>query len=275
MFFTLSKILWSICAPLTFISLMIIGGFLVRRYQAGKCILGCGVVLLIICGFLPIGHNLLVYQENQYPVMTDLPPKVDGIIVLGGSIDLEKSLDRDQGQLNDRAARITEMIFLMKHYPKAKIIFTGGNGSMKESSSSEAIEVDKLLKHMGFDTSRIIYEEKSRNTFENMQFSKTIAVPKGDDTWLLVTSAFHMKRSAAIFNSNGWDVIPYPAGYMTRGDYRVIPNFEVLENMYKLQIAVKEMIGIMAYTLTGKINFNDVTDTPSPVLASGPDTPHH
>ena len=85
--------------------------------------------------------------------------------------------------------------------------------------------------------------------------------------WLLLTSAYHMKRSDVIFNSNGWEVIPYPAGYLTRRDYRLIPNFEVLENMFKLQIAVKEMIGIMAYTLTGKIKSNEVTNS-SPMPAA-------
>ena len=119
---------------------------------------------------------------------------------------------------------------------------------------------------MGFDTKRIIYEGQSRNTFENAEFSKKLVSPKNGEVWLLVTSASHMKRSVMIFNSSGWDVVPYPAGYLTRGDYKLIPNFYVLENMYKLQIAVREMIGIMAYTLTGKIKSNEVIH-PLPVSA--------
>ena len=113
---------------------------------------------------------------------------------------------------------------------------------------------------MDFDTSRIIYEGESRNTFENMDFSKNIANPKAGEVWLLVTSSFHMKRSEGIFRSNGWDVIPYPAGYLTAGNYKVIPNFDVLDNMFKLQIVVREIIGIMAYRLTGKIKTYDETD---------------
>lgn len=269
MFFILSKLFWQIFSPLTFIAILMCGGFLARKYKGGRIVLGTGISLLILCGFLPIGHNLLVYQENQYPVLSDPPAKVDGVIVLGAAIDFKKSLAWGQGQLNEHASRVTEMIFLMNHYPKAKIVFTGGNGKYEKSSSSESIELNKLLKHMGFDTSRIIYEGESRNTFENMNLSKNKVHPEDGEVWLLVTSAFHMQRSVDVFKSNGWDVIPYPAGYLTEGNYKLIPNFEVLNNMYKLQIAVKEMIGIMAYTLTGKIKTNDVTDqepvSPEPI----------
>lgn len=264
MFFVLSKIFWAIFTPLTFISLLICGGFVMRRFKWGQRVMGTGIALLVLCGFFPVGHNLLVYQETRYPVMTALPAHVDGVIILGAAIDFKKSLAWGQGQLNEHASRVTEMIFLMQHYPKARIVFTGGNGKYEKSLSSEAVELDKLLKHLGFDTSRIIYERESRNTFENMNLSKEKLHPQKGEIWLLVTSAFHMQRSVETFISNGWDVIPYPAGYLTEGDYKLIPNFEVLTNMYKLQIAAKEMIGIMAYHLSGKIKSNETID-PLPV----------
>ena len=263
MFFALSKIFWAIFAPLTFVSLLICGGFLTRNYVWGRRIMGTGIALLVVFGFFPVGHNMLVYEENRYPLIKNLPAKVDGIIVLGGAIEFKRSLAREQGQLNEHAPRITEMLALMNHYPKAKIVFSGGNGNVEKSSSSESIELDKMLKHIGIKTDRIIYEGQSRNTYENMTLSKELVSPKQGEVWLLVTSAFHMTRSEKIFNSNGWAVIPYPAGYLTKGDYKLIPNFDVLDNMYKLQIAVREMIGIMAYTLTGKINLNEITDASS------------
>lgn len=258
MFFMLSKVFWTLCNPLTLVTIFICGGALLRDYRAGRRVLGVGIALLAVFGFSPLGHNVLAYQENQYPVATNLPQKVDGIIVLGGAIELQRSVERGQGQLNEHAPRITEMIALARKYPKAKLVFAGGNGSLEDSSSSESKEIDSLLKNINFDTVRIIYEDKSRNTYENMAFSKDIVSPKEGEVWLLVTSAFHMNRSVAIFNSNGWRVTPYPAGYLTDGNFRMTPNFDVLGNMYKLQIAVREMLGIMAYTLTGKIKLNEI-----------------
>jgi uncharacterized SAM-binding protein YcdF (DUF218 family) len=268
MFFIISKVLWAVFMPLTFLSLMVIGGWLARKYSFGRKVMGGAVCLLIIFGIFPMGHNVGVFWESNYPPIEKLPDHVDGVIILGGSIDFKKSLARGQGQLNMHTPRITEMMFLSKYYPDAKIVFSGGNGSLEQSSSSESIELDKVLKRINFDTSRIIYEGESRNTFENMEFSKNIVNPKEGEVWLLVTSSFHMKRSVDIFKSNGWDVIPYPAGYLTAGNYKVIPNFDVLDNMFKLQIVAKEIIGIMSYRLTGKIKTYDETDITA--VSSGP-----
>ena len=48
-------------------------------------------------------------------------------------------------------------------------------------------------------------------------------------------------------------VIPYPAGYLEDGAYIWHPTLDVLGNFYKLQVATKEIVGIIAYSLTGKL----------------------
>ena len=123
MFFFLSKIFWAVFAPLTFITLMMIGGWLTRKYSFGRKIMGVAVCLLIIFGIFPMGHNIAVYWEGKYPPMEKLPDHVDGVIVLGGAIDLKKSLARGQGQLNIYTPRITEMIFLSKGLKGAVLKF--------------------------------------------------------------------------------------------------------------------------------------------------------
>lgn len=268
MFFTASKLLWIIVSPLTLITLLIGVGAIARKYKAGRIGMGAGISLLMILGFLPIGHNMMVYLENKYPPMQDFPAKVDGILVLGGSINLKTSIARHQVQLNENAPRITEMLYLSKLYPDAKLVFTGGDGNLLKSSSNESIELYSLLKDIGFSPSRIIFEGESRNTFENMQFSKKLINPQPEEVWILVTSAFHMPRSMAIFDTNGWKVVAYPAGYLTNGQYRLTPDLDVLGNMYKFQVAAKEFVGIMAYTLTGRIKTND-DKKDSPLIPSG------
>jgi uncharacterized SAM-binding protein YcdF (DUF218 family) len=185
---------------------------------------------------------------------------VDGIIVLGGAIDTALTFSHAQVQLREKAERITEMVRLSRFYPKAKIVFTGGDGSLGHSSSAESTIMNTLLKNIGFNTGRIIYEDQSRNTYENYLYSVRLAHPQAGEKWVLVTSAFHLPRASAIFMSNGWGVIPYPAGFITDGKYRIMPNLDVLGNYYKLQVAAKEIVGIIAYTLTERIrtNVNDV-----------------
>ncbi len=248
---------------MTMIAVLALVGVVLRRFCVGKWATRIAITLLLVLGFLPIGKDMLVSLENRYAPPTELPHKIDGILVLGGSINTKESIVHNQVQLNQNAGRITEMMSLVKRYPKARIVFTGGDGNLVPSSSSESEQLNILLKNIGFNTSRIVFEGKSRNTFENMEFSKAMVHPKMGENWVLVTSAFHMPRSAAIFNSNGWNVVPYPAGYVTDGRYEFLPSFDVLGNMYKFQVAAKEYIGIMAYTLTGRIQ-SDGTETLTP-----------
>ncbi len=255
MFFVLSKIFWILCSPVTLATIgLAVGGFFYAR-NMGRALLKFSVLFLCVIGFFPVGQNLLVYLENTHPVPAHLPAKVDGIIILGGSIDLKTSIARDQIILNENASRLTEMMALARQYPKAKIVFSGGDGNLIQSSSSESEKVDNLLKNIGLNAlaKRVLYEGKSRNTYENMVYARDMVNPRPADHWVLVTSAFHMPRSAAIFASHGWAVTPYPVGYLTDGKYHILPGLDVLGNMYKFQVAAREIIGIMAYTLTGKI----------------------
>lgn len=266
MFFSLSKIFWMVFQPLTAFSLLMVAGLAGFKSRVGKILLSISVTFFLICGFLPVGTNFLVYLENTYDAPQILPQDLDGIIVLGGSIESRLSYARGQPHLNDHAERITEMMKLSRLYPQTKIVFTGGDGTFAQNSGKESDVLFTLLKNIGFDTSRIIFEKDSRNTYENMIYSKALLHPQAGEKWVLVTSAFHIPRSVAVFQSGGWNVIPYPAGYLTDGKYTLFPDFDVLGNYYKLQVAVREIVGIIAYSLTERIKpyDEDSTDLPSP-----------
>jgi uncharacterized SAM-binding protein YcdF (DUF218 family) len=64
------------------------------------------------------------------------------------------------------------------------------------------------------------FEANSRDTWENAVFTRDLVKPKPGETWLLVTSAWHMPRSVGIFRRLGFDVIPYPVAYRTFSDAR-------------------------------------------------------
>src|SRR6516162_9508632 len=75
----------------------------------------------------------------------------------------------------------------------------------------------KEFEALGIPHERITAEEQSRNTIENAVFSYLIAQPKPGERWLLVTSAFHMPRSIAVFRAAGFAVEAYPVDFRTRG----------------------------------------------------------
>ncbi|NJO56672.1 MAG: YdcF family protein, partial [Rhodospirillales bacterium] len=62
-------------------------------------------------------------------------------------------------------------------------------------------------------------ETRSRNTYENARFTREIIEPAPAETWLLVTSAYHMPRAIGVFHTVGWDVLPYPVDYRSTNEY--------------------------------------------------------
>ena len=99
------------------------------------------------------------------------------------------------------------------------------------------------------------FEVKSRNTWENAVFTRDLVKPKPGETWLLVTSAWHMPRSVGIFRRLDFDVIPYPVAYRTFGDERdfLLPT-SMIDKVIMLDYSVREWVGLLAYRLAGKMN---------------------
>ena len=146
-----------------------------------------------------------------------------------------------------------KMMRLSHTYPQAKIVYSGGSGSIYGQEYREADLVQKMLSDMGFPLKHFIAENKSRTTYENVANSKALVQPQAGENWLLITSAFHMPRSTRVFEKQGWKIIPYPAGYIENDKLHAWHWFDVSGNYWKLNVAAKEMIGIIAYQLSGRI----------------------
>lgn len=254
MFYYLSKILFALLNPLLIGVCLLAFGVLWRMRRRGLVCLTLGILAIAGPGFLPLGTNLLVYLEKQYPMPDPLPDDIRGIIVLGGAVESGLSHHYQQIQFNDYAERFTEMLLLSHRYPQAKIVYSGGEGGLVPSRGFETNEVKKFMDRLGMPTENFVFEGRSRTTYENMTYSRALIHPQPVDKWLLVTSAHHLPRAMAVFKSGGWNVIPYPAGYQTMGEYVYSPSLDFSGNVYKFQIALKEIIGIIAYTHTGRIN---------------------
>ena len=116
----------------------------------------------------------------------------------------------------------------------------------------ESHYVGPVLERLGLEAGRVIYEERSRNTAENAKFSRDIARPQPGETWLLITSAFHMPRAVGCFRRAGWNVVPYPVDYMTDGDYQTAPPGSFSAGLGSLDGALHEWMGLALYRLSGK-----------------------
>ena len=187
---------------------------------------------------------------NQFAQSWDIAPykpdskKYSCAIVLGG---FSSSDGNNGGYFNTSADRFLQGIKLLSNGQTSHMLITGGNGNLLSGGFKEGLWVQKQLKEFNYPDSAILIESESRNTLENARFSKLILQKaKLSPPYLLVTSAFHMRRSLMIFKKAGINVVPYPANYLVRRKAvisDIIPKTDVLSYW---DIYIKEVVGYVA-----------------------------
>ncbi len=256
MFFPLSKLLGFFALPSNLlISLGILGLLLLltRFTRLASWLIVTSLVLLALVGLSPLGNVLILPLEQRFPPWNPSHGAPDGIVMLGGVISPSISLDRGTIALNQDAARFVVTVELARRYPNARIIISGGNGSLLYDDQPEAGVAVQELEALGIPHDRISAEEQSRNTVENAVFSRLIANPKPGERWLLVTSAFHMPRAVGTFRAAGFPIEPYPVDYRTRGPGDAVRPFGIFnDGLAVTDIAVHEWLGLLVYRLTGR-----------------------
>ena len=255
MSFYLSKILWLILNPFNifiFITLLSIFLYFIKLKRLSLIIFLINFVFITLISFLPIGSYLIYTIEKEYHSNINPPEKVDGILILGGATIPQLYNEYNQISLNGSSERLVESVFIIKKFDKAKVIFSGGSGLVNRPDLDHAKVAKSFYKKIGIETNQIIFEDKSRNTYENIIYSKKIANPKINENWLLITSASHMKRALLIADKNNWKLIPYAVDFKNIKNFKLIPNLELLKNLNSFQQASHEWLGLISYYLMGR-----------------------
>jgi len=253
MLFALSKIFWVVANPGNLFLLGLLVGFLGlltpwRRLRAfATWVLGLTAGTALIISVLPVGAWLLAPLEDRFPRIFEPLPKVDGIVVLGGAINLRRAADRGGTPMGGNAERITAFVELAQRYPSARLLFTGGSGLLLDQIHREADYAAQLLEVLGVAAGRVVFERESRNTRENAVNSMAAVKPQPGEVWLLVTSASHMPRSVGTFRQAGWSVTAYPVAYVTGPDDTRRLDFNFARGLSRISAATYEWVGLIAY----------------------------
>lgn len=151
-----------------------------------RACLGCFVIGLLLFGVV---EGFILSQFGARP-----QPGADYVVVLGAqwktsgpSYVLQKRLDAAIEYLNEN--------------PKTKVIVSGGQGS--NEPISEAAGMQSYLVAAGIAKDRILMEDKSTNTCENLVFSSEL-LDETNDRVVLVTNNFHMYRAGKIAEKQGY-----------------------------------------------------------------------
>jgi uncharacterized SAM-binding protein YcdF (DUF218 family) len=255
MFFVLSKTASLLLVPSNLLLIIGLAGLallLTRWRRLGRRLALTSLTLFLALGLLPVGAALNHIIENRFPVWDPSRGTPDGIVVLGGAIDPALSRVRGQIVLGGAAERVTIIAELARDYPKARIVFSGGDASLLANQPNEADYLYPLLDTFGVPRDRVVLENKARNTAENAAFTKALVAPKPGERWLLVTSAQHMPRAMGCFRQVGFPVEAYPVDWHSTPRWRWLQPTEFGRTLATVDDAVHEWVGLIVYRLTGR-----------------------
>lgn len=258
MFFYLSKIFWTLAQPINLIGILLLAGIVLTVLRFRKLGVACSAMAFVILAlgvWSSLGAVLLHPLEDRFRRPEPAPREVAGIVVLGGGFEGAVNLARGGYELNASGDRFVEAAILARRYPAARVVVTGGTGTLVLDGEGDGDTAPRLLTALGVAPERLVMETRARNTHENAEFTRSMVLPQPGETWLLVTSAFHMPRSVGLFRKASFEVVPWPVDYQTAGTETFgLAQDNALDSLRNLTLAIREWIGLAAYRATGRID---------------------
>jgi uncharacterized SAM-binding protein YcdF (DUF218 family) len=251
MFFILSKVLYFLVEPSSWILILLLLMWSSRSKKTKKRLLFLTILIgLLFSNNFLYSKAILAWQPEP---VTLTPGKTYTVgILLGGMAGFDA---QGRGYFNESADRFIEAQKLYHQGFIQKILISGGSALLIGTEPKEADFLNGELIASGVAAKDIIIENNSRNTYENALFSKKILDSMNiKGPYVLITSAIHMPRSLKVFTKAGMAVVPFPSDYRgIESHYSLkdilIPDLSLLKDW---SILLKEIIGIKVYQLTGK-----------------------
>ena len=94
--------------------------------------------------------------------------------------------------------RLDVALGYLHSHPKAKVVVSGGQG--EDEDISEALSMSRYLMGNGIEKERILLEDRSTSTYENIKFSKNLYNIKHA---VVVSNTYHLYRAKIIANRLG------------------------------------------------------------------------
>lgn len=251
MFFILSKLLFFLLVPFHWILFLLIWIWRTRSPRR-KRQLGMVTLLIALLFTNPFLYRSLVISWQ--PPVHHFPdsPTYEVAVLLGGMAGYDRN---HIGYFGNTADRFIQTANLYHRGIVRKIIVSGGTGSLVYQEPAEADFLFQQLVYNGVKATDVLIERKARNTHENAVYSKQLLNSLGlPGPYVLITSALHMPRSAAVFKKAGLPFVALPC------DYKVYSRKFALEDYFVPDVAlldewslfIKEIVGLYVYRFTGK-----------------------
>ncbi|MFN3315175.1 MAG: YdcF family protein [Raineya sp.] len=250
MFFILSKTLFYLLMPLTWILACLLLSLFSKKPTRKKLFfrIGLGLLLFFTNPFF-INEALLAWEMP--PTEIAKLKTYDVGIVLTGVSNAQRE-PKDRLYLNKGGDRLLHTLQLYKMGKIRKILISGGH--YLEDDIHEGKEMKNLFVLAGIPESDIVLEEKSLNTRENAQFSAQILKEQFlGKSYLLITSAFHLRRAKACFERANIQADVFSVDFYSQTrtwllSHWLAPNEK---SLYYWYVLIHELLGYAVYKAVG------------------------
>jgi uncharacterized SAM-binding protein YcdF (DUF218 family) len=222
---------------------------LLSRGRRGTLLVGLSSLGFALLAVTPIGAAMMLALEGRFPQPAKLPDRIDGILLLGGGVNPALSLSPDETALKCTTARVYGAVALARRHPEAKLVLVGGG--LFPFGYSDTSTTLRFALNEGIAPGRIVLEGKSRTTRENAVYAKELLRPTSGETWVLITSAYHMPRSIGAFKAAGWEVVPYPVDFFIDPKTDLRARIDLVNGLNDVRLAGHEWVGLVGYRLMG------------------------
>jgi len=245
-FFILNCLKTWILPPGCNILISMIGFFLYKFYQRiAIFFILLGTLSLWLFSAPIVAYNLIEQLQNQYPVLDPATISIDknsAILVLGAGddVNVEENNRHTVSDIELNRLRYAAYLYKKTHLP---IIVSGGyvNGSL----DSEADLMANALND-NFNITNIIKEDGSTNTAEESKMMVPILKKHNFTKVYLITNAWHMPRSMALFKQQHINVTAAPMGYKVYDHrYSLLSYLPDMQALFTTKTAIHEYIGFL------------------------------
>jgi uncharacterized SAM-binding protein YcdF (DUF218 family) len=210
--FVLSKLLPLLVLPLGITFLLLGWGIGRRRWMPVK---GAFALLWILATPLTAQGLWRWIERPWQPLQPQSMPTARAIVVLGGGRHPAPGPLRRTEWMD--ADRFFGGLDLYRARRAPLILFTGGALALQSNLPTEGEVHRQQALALGLPPQALAVTPFVRNTAEEAR-AVAAQLPRGSRV-LLVTSAFHMARARALFERQGFEVVPYPVDFQARGDW--------------------------------------------------------
>jgi uncharacterized SAM-binding protein YcdF (DUF218 family) len=234
-----------------------------RTSRWGRRLVLTGVFFFFLFTVTPLAEVLISSLERHYPPLLTLPVSIPikRIVVLSGYAEEHSTFPVTSNLDVETLCRLAEGIRLYRRLPGSDLILSGG--SLRRGDKPVANIMADFVKEMGIPDKDVSLEGRSLNTFENLLGVKKIV---SADPFILVTSAYALRRAMAVARRLGMHPIAAPAHIWALQHYPPEMNWSewflaVLggfsspspARLTYLQLAYHEYLGYAWYKLLGRI----------------------